>query len=211
MPTMPLNSIRARMTFAFALSIALVMVCACGVLITYARHVAERNADELLRRVAAKVRRELAEDNYTVMPDLPGEIREAFLSNGVAIVVIGSTGKIINQSQPNVPIWPRHHDDGWRVRAVREGVNTLVFGIPWRRTEHALNSQALTLLLLSLFVVAVASVGAWLLVGRTLSPIDSLVRQADCASVDTLRVTLSAPSQDAEIERLVKTLNQLLT
>ena len=48
------------------------------------------------------------------------------------------------------------------------------------------------------------------MVGRTLSPIDRLSRQAAAASVESLDVRLAAPSRDAEVVRLVATLNGLL-
>ena len=79
-----------------------------------------------------------------------------------------------------------------------------------QETEAALRRQAIALLFLGLVVVLAAAVGAWLLVGRTLSPIARLSRQAQAATADRLDVRLNAPSGDAEVTGLVATLNDLL-
>ena len=51
---------------------------------------------------------------------------------------------------------------------------------------------------------------AWLVVGRTLSPLDALANQAPNASVESLSVQLNAPSSDAEMLHLTRTMNDLL-
>ena len=93
---------------------------------------------------------------------------------------------------------------------IRFGPSTIVLGLPWEETRTALDREAAVLLSLSLFASVVAAAGAWLLVGRTLSPIRLLSRQARSASTDHLQFQLRAPSQDAEIIELVATLNALL-
>lgn len=52
---------------------------------------------------------------------------------------------------------------------------------------------------------------AWLMIGRTLSPIGALAKQAEEASVDHSGVRLTAPSEDAEMRELVATLNGFLS
>lgn len=60
-------------------------------------------------------------------------------------------------------------------------------------------------------VVLMVGVGAWLLVGLTLSPIRKLARQAASASAENLSVRLEPPSNDAEVVDLVNMLNVFLT
>ncbi|HZT42670.1 MAG TPA: ATP-binding protein [Chthonomonadaceae bacterium] len=204
------KSIRARMTLAFAGSIALLMLLACGGLIAYAHYVAERNADVLLQAAARKVRNDLnGEDRNVPLSRLMEDERQDLLPDRLALLIVDARGHALQQSQPEAPAWPRR-DDGWRVRTVSAGPYTMVIGLPWQQTAADLRRQAWTLLSLGLFVVLVAAGGAWLLVGRTLSPISSLSRQARAASADYLRLHLSAPSGDSEIVELVSTLNGLL-
>lgn len=205
------DSIRARMTLVFALSIAFLMGCACGGLLWYARHSAVRNADMLLNTVANEELEEriTAETRHT-LPEWRTEAREELKARNVALLIVDARGRVVEQTQKAVPVWPRVRGDGWRVVVRHYRGRTLVFGLPWQATENALRSQAEMLDGLYLFVVAVASGGAWLLVGRTLSPIGALARQAQAASTANLRVHLALPSHDAEIVELVTTLNGLL-
>lgn len=81
----------------------------------------------------------------------------------------------------------------------------------WRAILQDQTRQKVELLCLSLFAVLGVAGGAWLLVGRTLSPIGRLAVQAGAASVERLEVRLKAPSRDAEVVELVDTLNGLLS
>lgn len=199
------------MTGAFAVSIAVIMLFACGGLIWYSRSSAEQSADSLLRSAADKTRLELSESHEgEESRDSFREQSEALTSLGLVMLVTDKSGHVLWQSQKNVPTAPFTNGDDWRVATVRSGDHTYVIGMPWERTDDALERQSLTLITLSLFVVLIASVGAWALVGRTLLPIASLSREANTASTDSLRIRLSEPSRDAEIVELVATLNGLL-
>ncbi|WP_157947719.1 sensor histidine kinase [Abditibacterium utsteinense] len=90
------------------------------------------------------------------------------------------------------------------------GEYQVVLGVPWRQTQQEIGERTRLLGALSFLVVLAGAGGAWILVGRTLSPIDHLAEQAGAASVESLRLQLQAPSPDAEIHRLVATLNDLL-
>jgi signal transduction histidine kinase len=197
------------MTMAFAASIAVLMLVVCGCLIRYARYSAERSADTLLNSTARKLQHELnggeAHGDLSEILDEEGDLR----AENLAVFVADAQGHVLRQSQRQIPSWPRTND-GWRVVTLKAGTKTVVIGLPWAKTEAALRSQAAVLGILCLFVVIAAAAGAWLLVGRTLSPIGLLSRQAQAASADSLRVHLSAPSQDSEIVGLVTTLNGLL-
>ena len=208
---MRLNSIRARMTGAFALSITVVMVFASAGLIWYSRESAERNADDLLKSAAEKARSELGESHEG--EDSTNAFREQseeLTSIGLVSLAVDQHGRTVWQSQKNVPTAPFTNGDDWRVTTLRSGDYTYVIGMPWERTDDALDRNSLVLVALSLFVIVVASIGAWALVGRTLLPIASLSREANTASADSLRIRLSEPSKDAEIVDLVATLNGLL-
>jgi signal transduction histidine kinase len=199
------------MTAAFALAITAIMLLACGGLIWYSRDSAERNADALLSSAAGKASRELGDT------DEPGESlhalheqAEELTAIGLVMLVVDAHGHTVWQSQRSVPSPPYVNKHKWRVTTFQADGNTFIVGMPWARTDEALEYHSMLLVVLGLFVVIVASIGAWALVGRTLSPIALLSREANTASADSLRISLSEPSRDAEIVELVATLNGLL-
>lgn len=206
-----LNSIRARMTAAFALAIAAIMLLACGGLIWYSRSSAERNADDLLQSAAGKARHELSDgeergESWHALR----EWSEELTGTGLVLLVVDEHGRTVWQSQRSVPEWPIHNAHKWRTATVESGDRTYVIGLPWARTDDTLKHHSIVLVVLGLFVVIVASTGAWALVGRTLSPIAVLSREANSSSADSLLLRLNEPSRDAEIVELVATLNGLL-
>lgn len=208
MPRMPLKSIRARTTALFVLSTAALLMLFCGGILWYARRSAYARTTRALDAVAADVRRELSSEGFTDLSELTEE-GSTFAGEQVAFVLVSNDGHVLRQSQWHGPTWPRRND-GWRVKTVTTASGTLVIGLPWFRTEQALERYGWMLLQLSALVLGASAVGAWLVVGRALSPIGQLSRQARNASVEGMRVSLQAPSPDAEIEELVGTLNGLL-
>ena len=103
----------------------------------------------------------------------------------------------------------------WRADNFGIGPLEVTVGLPWERVERALNEQARNLWLLCLAVAIAAGLGAWALVGRTLSPIHRLAGQArqiaHSATVHNApKLSLQSPSPDAEMRELVGTLNELL-
>jgi len=205
------NSIRARMTVGFALFTAALMLLMCAAFYFYVKHSDRKNADALLRQAAQEVRLDMADDarQFDQMPDLLRETSSDLRSRDMAMLVIGQTGHILAHSPTPIPTWPLR-GDSWRATTVEGRGYSIVLAVPWGKTEHVLRERTLLLLALSLLVVAASAAGTWILVGRTLSPIDGLARQAQAASVEHLRVQLQAPTPDAEIARLVLTLNDLL-
>jgi signal transduction histidine kinase len=207
---MMLKSIRVRMTAFFSLSIAVLMLTVCGGWSYLARHTAERNADALLKSAAQKLQNELSGRNlHPDTAELLEEERDIENSN-LALIVTDAAGKVVQKTPGRVPGLQQGRQQEWRIETARSGSNTIVVGFPWAKTDRELRRQALLLLELSLVVVIAAALGAWVLVGKTLSPIDRLAKQAQAVSVLSLNVRLDAPSEDAEVVGLVRTLNGLL-
>lgn len=207
---MSINSIRARMTLAFAGSVALLMICVCGGMTWFARRAAEETADSLLQAMQRKIAADQSHDARGY-DDLMGDMDDDLHPNGMVLLIVNSQGATLAQSQRRIPDWADHNHSHWRMVTMPIGRDTAVIGLPWRKTERELEAQSIRLFALGLLVVLAATVGAWMLVGRTLSPIDLLSRQAQAASVENLRVNLVAPSRDVEIVSLVSTLNGLLS
>jgi signal transduction histidine kinase len=205
------NSIRARMTLTFAGAIAVLMTVVCSGAFCFARRTAEGEADALLRSVAEQVRGDMAQYGRRRPPaELIEEEREDLQPANLSLIIVDRQGRVIMQTRRYAPDWPTPHDSDWRVVSVPYGEDRAILGLPWRKTESALHAQAVGLSGLGLFVVLVSAAGAWWLVGRTLSPIGLLSRQARAASADDLSAHLDTPSRDAEMVELVETLNDLL-
>jgi signal transduction histidine kinase len=198
---------RARMTAALVLAIAFVMLVVCGGLLWYARRAAERDADLRMSAMAERVGHDLSSEGPQA--GFEDEVRDMKAVN-LALLIVDAGGGVVRKSPGPVPNWPRTKDDGWRVISTPAGVYTIVMGLPWEKSAKALRGQSAALLFLSLCVILTAGIGAWRLVGRTLSPIGALSRQAQAATTESLHVHLSPPSRDAEVVELVATLNGLL-
>lgn len=206
------RSIKARLTTAFALSVALLMAVVCGSLLFYARYSAERNAQSVLNAAAAKLAREhdeemeprdFARSAHEVLEDLPPD--------NLSVYLVGRDGRVLRSSLTTSPDRAPVNGREWRTVSAQSGENHLVVALPWAKTESSIRSLAESLVLLSLLVVMLVTAGAWMLVGRTLSPISKLSEQANAATTDNLQVRLDESSQDAEIVNLVTTLNGLLS
>ena len=205
------NSIRVRLTAAFALATAALMMLTGGGILWYARHDAETDADNLLLAAANKVRRELNEASSV------GEISELLRDEHdlthqkLVLLVVDAQGRIERQSQDNIPFWPHPHHHRWRTASVPMGSSQIIVGMPWESTERTLEADALLLAVLGSVVLVAVTLGAWLLVGQALSPLLRLAQQANAATTDSLRVRLIPSSRDTEIVALVNTLNGLLS
>lgn len=228
-----LLSIRARLTLAFTLGIALLLLVT-GVALTWnAYYQAERSADTVLKAVARKVEREWREDASRTaahgnhghghrrgrqeweeasppsLTEIMADERD-LSSENVALLWVDARNRVVQQSQSRAPTWPQYNTRDWRTILVREDGNTVVIALDWRKTRQTLRSQTLALFALSASVLLFVSGGAWLLVGQALSPIARLSQQAQEATGGLGQVRLRAPSRDAEIVNLVATLNGLL-
>lgn len=207
---MPFRSIRARLTAIFSLCLVALMVTLIFGLIWYAKRSEERSADRLLISAAKRAVSELSELHKPYEPaDLIEEEREELRETNLAMTIIDRDGRPIAKSQSNAPISSKYNN--WHVAKLTLGNgDTIIVGIPWKKTREALKYHGIMLGFLGLIATIIASIGAWLLVGRTLNPISSLARQAKASSTDNLNLNLASPSQDYEMVELVATLNGLL-
>lgn len=205
------TSIRARMTLGFALFIAALMLAMCAAFFFYTKRSDRIEADARLAFGRQELQRELRGNGRTVddLIALVSRDNEDLRAANVAVAVFDASGGLVAQSQREIPSWPRA-GDRWRTTSFGLKTQTVVIGVKWSAIEEELRARTTFLLGLSVVVVAFSALAAWITVGRTLSPIDRLARGAQTASTESLRVQLAAPSGDAEITRLVATLNDLL-
>lgn len=131
-------------------------------------------------------------------------------------------------TQPPMPVWQSRKDFPTRdnpndqkayrmyFRPSVEGPRSrdalgIVFAVPTKEIAEIQNLRQIEFIVISGLVVALVGLGAWMLVGKTLSPIGKLSKQAANASADDLGFALELPSYDAEMVELVDTVNGLLS
>ncbi len=204
------KSLRSRMTATFALSFAALIALFSALLLWSARISAQRNADTLLLNAANNLRSEYEEAQKGGFAlNWSNEMEEIGQAN-LALLVVDEQGVALHKTPGRVPPLPAAASYEWRVKTVSLADGMAIIGFHWEKTEQALVRQAFQLTALSLLMLFVTTLGAWSLVGRTLSPIYRLSVQAESASADNLNIRLNSPSQDAEITHLVETLNALM-
>jgi signal transduction histidine kinase len=207
-----MHSLRARLAVTFTAAIAAVLLLVSGVLIVGERREESHEGDKLLRKTLGRIRvgliHEGSEDPAAVVPsEVLADMREELADDRIAATITNGAGHA--WYGPGKRVTPAESKT-WRTAAMRVGEYTVTVGLPWADAEASIRRKALLLLGLSGIAIAASAVGAWALVGRTLSPIDQLSRQAQTVRVEQPGFSLSSPSPDAEVVRLVSTLNDLL-
>ena len=135
--------------------------------------------------------------------------REEFSVDNLALALIRRNGKAVGGDKQGSVGRALLSGNGWITRTVPVGRDVYIVGVPWRPLG-GLRDHLWVLLAYSLSSLIAGACGAWILVGRTLLPMALLSDQANTISTESLRIHLREPSSDAEIVRLVATLNGLL-
>ena len=202
------RSMRARMTALFALFVALLMGAGGAAVQHREARRAEKRSREILAVAVERAHDEI-EGNLsdTLLETVTGDANE-IAAGGLAMLVV-QNDRVLWRSRSHVPNWPRVGAN-WRYAEVSRGGQTLVLARDWAPIAEDLRETSFALWQLGFLVVGATTVAAWLVVGRTLSPLDKLAEQAQNASIESLAVRLRAPSSDAEMLHLTRTLNSLL-
>ena len=205
------NSLRARMTLLFTGAFAALLwgLVLAGWLTESA--LASQHAQRLLYDVEQRVDAEYRQDGPRM--DWRELVEDLHPLDGepLFVVISDERGRVVGKSSGLTPPRPGQPTRDWRVRSFTRGGHQVVAGFYWKPTAGTLRLHALWLLALCAILTPAAAGGVWLLVGHTLSPIQRLTDSTAAASTQSLRVTLVAPSSDAELVGLVETLNGLLT
>ena len=204
------RSMRSRVTALFALFIALLM--GAGGAAVQRREVrrAEKRSREILSVAVERARDEIngdAPEQRTLLQAVTSDSNE--ISAGGLAMIVTQGDRVIWRSRRHTPDWPRVGAN-WRTATVSRGGQTLVLARDWAPVAEDLRESAAALWQLGFVIVGATTLAAWLIVGKTLSPLDSLAAQAQNASIESLAVRLRSPSSDAEMLHLTRTLNDLL-
>ena len=204
------RSMRARVTALFALFVALLM--GAGGAAVQHREVrrAEKRSREILAVALERAQDEIegAESGQRTLLQAVNSDSNEIAAGGLAMLVV-QENRVLWRSRRGAPDWPRVGAN-WRFATVSKGGQTLILARDWAPIAEDLRESAWALWQLGLLIVGATTLAAWMIVGKTLSPLDRLAEQAQDASIEGLAVRLRAPSSDAEMLHLTRTLNDLL-
>ncbi len=212
MKTLFAASMRTRLTIAFTVATALLLLLSCSAMVALQKREARDNADHLLTQLAREMSGDLkdAEWIFATPAALIKEEGDEMNARGMSLFVVDAQNRILAHNRGPHPAWPQPDSD-WQRTAIQWREHRVILASPWEPRQRELRHLSLALLGLGTLVTIAASGGAWLLVGHALSPIAALARQAEAEIPEQIQHQLQAPSNDAEIVGLVTTLNGFLT
>ncbi len=207
-----LKSMRSRMTIWFVLLLIPFLFGTSYFLLTITTKAAEDDASKALSVLKDKALKAMQSPDWKVKGLDQLADGRPFRDHQAGILVRDLDDSIVFKSAANTPRTDlakqtQEVRDKWRASFGRFHQFRVVVLEPRKSVNGALPG---TLAGLSIIILAAVAAGAWLLVGRVLSPIGSLARQTTQASADHMSVVLESPSKDVEMAELVETLNGLL-
>jgi signal transduction histidine kinase len=218
-------SLRARLTAAATIVIAVGMAAAAALLVWRVDSVLASNLDANLTQQVHEVATDVAKGDAN-----PRVARSAGESTVLQVVdgagnVISSSGDINGQPRlffvspaADAPalgtVTSSALDGPYRVAAVAvtspSGPATVYVGSPTTPLEDSGSEVGAALIFGVPTMVALLALVGWLLVGRALRPVDVIRRQAAAIPGTDLRQRLDVPASDDELGRLAQTFNDLL-
>jgi len=225
-------TIRARLTLLYfavlALSfIAFVWICDIGF-----RRSIESTVNAASRTNLETIERLLAATDLKRTDAIAGELSDLakLWASGALFEVAGEHGDWLFRSEPFLhqnPSLPSATDrsirfhttnleaNQYRVASVRAQVGTETFeiyaAVPTEPFDQALDHfRLIEQEALPLLVVLATLLGYWL-AGRSLAPVDRIIRTAEHIGVDNLSSRLEVPEPRDELRRLTETLNAMLS
>lgn len=204
---------RGRLTLIFAISIAIFMALLCAGVVAYSRRLEATQLAQSLESHAALYRRDLRDQKHQPRNSHDWQLflereNRTLRDFSLSMLVLNTKQEVVARTHSSGVEWPLGGD--WLVETIPTHDYTLILAARWHSTRRELRQLSFNLALVTLGVIVATALGSWLLVGRVLSPIDRLSRQAHHASAEDWRIRLQIPSRDVEVVGLVDTLNGLL-
>lgn len=207
----PFTSLRARMTAGFTLCFATISLLACFVFYGWSCRLARQDVSERVRAAARLVALEWRGDaQERSVAKAFREAEEDMRLDNVTVFIADGSGAVLGSNRTAVLSASDMRRHGWILAEEPSHNARIIAGMNWRATESVLRKQAMTLTMFAFVLNGAGAIAAWFLVGKTLRPIGVLANQARFASADPLHARLQSPSNDAEVQHLVETLNGFL-
>ena len=219
------RSLRARLTAAATIVIAVGMAGAAVLLVWRVHSVSAANLDAALTRQARSVAADVADGD--TRPRLAHSAGES-----TALQVIDAAGKVISSSgdidgEPRLfftspgagdptfgTVTTAALDGPYRVAALAVnspyGPVTIYVGSPTTPLANSTTELGAALIFGVPAIVALLALVGWWLVGRALRPVDTMRRQAGAIPGTDLQRRLDVPVSHDELGRLAETFNDLL-
>ena len=219
------RSLRARLTAAATIVIAVGMAGAAALLVWRLHSVLATDLDASLTRQVRVVAADVVDGD--VSPRLPRSAGEA-----TALQVVDAAGNVISSSgdidgEPRLFFTPpavgdptlgtettSALDGSYRVAALAvtspSGDVTVYVGSPTAPVANSTTELGVALFFGVPAMVGLLALVGWWLVGRALRPVDTLRRQAAAIPGTDLQRRLDVPVSDDELGRLAQTFNDLL-
>src|SRR5580658_8506583 len=125
---MALNSIRTRMTLAFATVIGVLLLISSLGLIWYVKHDIEGDADHMLVGASQSVVHELTENANADLARLMERLGKRY-DETLAMRLVDAKGNTLRVSRLTAPPWRAANSAQWRVLSVPIGKNTALIGV----------------------------------------------------------------------------------
>jgi signal transduction histidine kinase len=200
-----IRSIRLRMTVLFFVIVAPLLVLSSQMVLVGMRKLHGDETDAIVGKAIKVGASQLRNPGWRKdLSELFGA--EALRRRHIGALVADKRGTVLWRSDSDVPNWPDPPERS--TKSIQ--VDDLTLCVNLQDFPRDGNPDATSLWIICTTAILVLTAGSWLLVGRTLSPIRSLSRQAAAASADDAETRLVPPSQDLEIRELVSTLNGFL-
>src|SRR5262249_35817313 len=100
------RSLRARMTAAFAVAFAALVLVFGGALLWFPRHAAQNSADALLEAAAQKARSEYADALREADPSGLSDLTKELAAQTLALLIVDPQGRLVEKTPGSVPAWP---------------------------------------------------------------------------------------------------------
>ncbi len=220
------RSVRFRITFVATVIVAVVLLVASLGLLAAQRRSLTSSLEETLEQEVGALVVDAGRDQLSDPLDPAGD------DDSVAQVVVGAMGDVI-ASTPNIDGRPRLVpaspppfsstatvdsvlDDGDRFLVVTRPVPStnapllVSVGAPLDDVAASTASLARSLLLGVPFVVGLLAALVWVLVGRTLRPVEDIRAEVSEIGGADLHRRVPVPSGDDEVTRLARTMNDML-
>ncbi len=222
------RSLRARLTAASMLAVAIGMTAAAALLVL-------RLHSSLLANLDDSITQELQDVAGTISQGQRSNILSTSTDGTVVVQVVAPDGHVVASSANaagetrrftfaapgrgpvlrDVTGVPFGDEGTYRVAGMSavspSGPVTVYAGRPIAEITQSVDELILSLAVGVPIIVLLLGLVAWQLVGRALRPVEAMRRQASAIPGTDLHQRLEAPTTDDELHRLASTFNELLT
>ncbi|WP_413601625.1 sensor histidine kinase [Curtobacterium sp. Curtsp57] len=208
-----LRSLRARTTFAAVALVLAALVVGSAAFVVVLRLV-------LVEGVRSSAESGLEQASARVEADGAGAV-DGY--DDVLVQVVSDDGEVLahgdDADPPALPTGDesRWTHDGERWLLVSDDVDlpdgteaTIVFGSSLRSADTATTAVTTLLAIGVPVLVALMGVGTWIVVGRSLRPVDRIRREVDAVRGDARGARIAVPDTGDEVARLADTMNAML-